>query len=249
MAQPVVRFTEVLRKVNDKDTSNESLSESLGSIQSDFAEVRLLESRIVSLYMAVRFSTNAYYGANYKSALAYLLEVEKMFAGMEQQYALGVVYNNKAEILRSIGKSKTTEKEGKTYYAESLSTFEMAVENARTILQKTKDLLPQYQKSRSSILVKVGIEDSEPPPHSDVLANIESALEKVDEDIKTYSNVLSNRMINMSNVYRDMEANEDALNVLRDAENIAVQHDDQVCIARVSTAPIFSFLRTDSLFH
>ena len=234
VAQPLSRFTEVLRKVNNNDTTNESVDDVLGSIQSDFSQVRVLESRIVSLYMAMRFSTNAYYSSDYNKALAYLLEVEKMFVGMDQQYALGVVYNNKAEILRNLGKKQNGENLGKAYYTESLSTFEMAVDNARMILRKTKDLVPRYQKTRDQTLEKVGVEASQCPPHCNVLDAIESDLAKAHEDIRTYSGVLSNGMINMSNIHRDMEANEEALNVLKDAEKVALQEDDQVCIARVS---------------
>lgn len=200
--------------MNSNDLSNARLDDILGSMQSEFNQVRVLESRIVSLYMAVRLSTGAYYSNDYKVALAYLSEVEKMFDGMNQQHALGVVYNNKAEVLRSIANSAKGDKKEK--FAESLTVFAMAIDNARAILHKTRALLKDE---------KVG----------EVL-ELQERIDEVHRRITSYKAVLSNRLINLSNVYRDTEDYEAALQAASEADEVAQSEDDIIGIIRVSSA-------------
>lgn len=54
-----------------------------------------MQSKIHNLFLAVKFSTEAYFKSDFKVALECLKEVEEMFDLIGQKRALGVIYNNK----------------------------------------------------------------------------------------------------------------------------------------------------------
>merc|ERR1711871_1564804 len=120
---PVGEMNRVLAKINASELYETGVSIS----KSDFREVNRLQSRILSLYLAIRFSTNAYYDGDNTKALMYLDQVESMFKGMNQNHALGVVFNNKGNILKA---SKQL--------PESVVAYEKAITVARCLLEKSQ---------------------------------------------------------------------------------------------------------------
>ena len=99
---PVEGFNKVLDDITHDQMSDVNLDMSA----SEFKQINKLQSRILSLFLAVKFSTNAYYQNDFTKALSYLNEVEDMFQNMKQIAAVGVVLNNKGEILRSHAKKQ-----------------------------------------------------------------------------------------------------------------------------------------------
>jgi len=94
---PVIVFTKVLSDIADMKMGNEEMG---GSSSNDFDEVDDLRGKISNLFMAIKFSTDAYYKSDYDAALSFLQQVEDMFVVIDQKRALGVVYNNRGNILR-----------------------------------------------------------------------------------------------------------------------------------------------------
>ena len=90
-------MNEVISSINTSDLQNSTIS----TEDSQFFEINRLQSRILSLYAAIRFSTNAYYDGDHGRALKYLDKVEDMFNNLRQNHALGVIYNNKAGIFKA----------------------------------------------------------------------------------------------------------------------------------------------------
>lgn len=107
IVQPILVFTKVL-----EDTRAHNMGDNMGDIVDpnsapsvdDIAEVSSLRNKINNLFLAIKFATDAYHQKNYAVALSFLQEVQDMFTVIDQQRALGVIYNNRGNILRkSVG--------------------------------------------------------------------------------------------------------------------------------------------------
>lgn len=101
----------------------------------DFHEINHLQGKIHNLFLAVKFSTSAYHSNDFETALAYLMEVEEMFVKINQQRALGVIYNNRGNILRRQCESLG----GEPDYSEALASFVLAVGNMRTYVKSATE--------------------------------------------------------------------------------------------------------------
>lgn len=208
ISNPVESFNQVIQDINDKnfdDEDNETMDET------EFSQINRLQSKILSLYLAVKFSTNAYYKSNFRDALKYLDEVEKLFADMHQMHALGVVHNNKGEILRAGVKEITgtdTPRRVAALYEESLKSFRLSVANARFLLRSAEEKLD---------------EDTD-----DMAEKRAAAAERI-----AYAKRLGDRLSNMAICFKSAKRYEEALETLEESSQVLSSADDVNGIVRV----------------
>jgi len=119
ISKPLYALNKIL-----EDIANQRLDKILLSDTITYDEVDQLQSKVKNLFLAVKFSTDAYTEGDYRIALQYLVEVEEMFTRINQRRALGVLLNNRGNILRRYV-------EDKKLACDSLSG---AVENMRIFL-------------------------------------------------------------------------------------------------------------------
>lgn len=127
ITEPVIMFTEILsniaaHRLGDHEDSGDSVTGGVGggATTGELTEIHSLRNKISDLFLAVKFSTDAYYKSDYQSALVFLQQVEDMFKMMGQRRALGVIYNNRGNILRKHGGEQDK-------FAAALGYLEMAV--------------------------------------------------------------------------------------------------------------------------
>lgn len=200
---PVSEMNNVLAKIN----ASEMEASGVAMTSSDFVQVNRLQSRILSLYLAIRFSTNAYYDGDHRSALMYLDQVEQMFKGIRQNHALGVVFNNKGSILKASNRLD-----------DSVWAYGKAIEIARVLL--TKSQTKAEQARRNSAI------------HPDS-AKIQDDLRKWNTRLERYSVTLANRLSNVSVTHKEKREFESSLEVLGEAEALVMEHDNFMTMLRV----------------
>lgn len=200
---PVEEMNNVLAKINASEMGESGVS----IARSDFIEVNRLQSRILSLYLAIRFSTNAYYDGDNAKALMYLNRVETMFKGINQNHALGVVFNNKGSILKA---SKS--------FSESVLAYEKAISIARNLLDKSQTRLKHAQERAATN-----------PDSTRILNTIEESRSKLER----YAITLANRLSNLSVTHKEMSHFDQSLQILQEAEGLVVENDNFMALLRV----------------
>jgi tetratricopeptide (TPR) repeat protein len=205
---PVNHFNKVIQDINDKnfDDADDAIEE-----ESEFSQINHLQSKILSLYLAVKFSTNAYYKNKFEDALKYLTEVEKMFADMKQLHALGVVFNNKGEIMRAGVKEITgddTPRRVAQLYDNALKSFRLAVANARFLLRTAEEELNRDDGDQESMRL--------------------AALDRI-----AYAKRLGDRLSNMAICCKSAKRYEESLEFLRESADVLSSADDMNGLVRV----------------
>lgn len=117
----------------------------------DFDEVTELRSKISNLFLAIKFSTDAYYKHDYEAALQFLTEVEEMFTIIDQKRALGVIYNNRGNILRKRKTKAAAESGSPSSYDDALAYLQQAVENIKTYVVKAQNDLADATKDEHNV--------------------------------------------------------------------------------------------------
>jgi tetratricopeptide (TPR) repeat protein len=186
----------------------------------NFAEIDALQGKIHNLFLAVKFSNQAFYSDDYIVALAYLDQVEEMFAIIDQKRALGVVYNNRGNILRR--------KNGNTdHFEEALATLRTAIDNARNCLAVAAEALAEVEKAKEKAAV-----EGQPSAQGDIelaassrrtvipqgsLASASATPQLVHD---TLVKVLAGRLMNYGDCLREAKREVDALVALDEAEQL-----------------------------
>jgi len=120
ITEPVILFTKILSDIATHNMEDNTDGGGGGATAGELTEIHSLRNKISDLILAVKFSTDAYYKSDYESALDFLQHVEDMFTLMGQRRALGVIYNNRGNILRKhVG--------DRDNFATALSYLEMGV--------------------------------------------------------------------------------------------------------------------------
>jgi len=177
------------------------------------------------MFLSVKFSTRAYYRQDYESALEYLVEAEKVFAEMNQQHALGIVYNNRGNILR---RKHAPFKE----FTSSIRQLQKAVDIARTM----------YDDSHKDYCKKAGgnFDAMKANAHARLLAsrllNLGDCLRESSETTKALGIIRESYGLfsriqhthgrlaslgNMGLIYQEMQRYEDAKEVFEEAIDLA----------------------------
>lgn len=122
---PVISLSQSLQSIVEENVVGE-----VNNLQ--FDEVNKLQRKVHKLFLAVKFThDSSYYISNIKGALESLEEVENMFECMGQKEALGVIYNNKGNMLRR--------QEGRSDRLEAaLASFRRALDNIVEIIDAFK---------------------------------------------------------------------------------------------------------------
>ncbi len=168
---PVNVMTKILTDIAANKMEGDDLEG--GAYASDTAEVDGLRVKINNLFLAIKFSTDAYYSNDYAAALIFLQRVEDMFQQIEQRRALGVVHNNRGNILRRHTGPKDE-------YRESLSCLEQAISNIRLYCQQAAtDLAVATQ------------------------ANDADAVEALTESLQFFEKILASRLSNCGDCMRE----------------------------------------------
>ncbi len=156
ISAPVEGFNQVLDNITHDQMDDINLDMSA----SEFKQINKLQSRILSLFLAVKFSTNAYYQNDFSKALHYLNEVEHMFQTMKQKAAVGVVLNNKGEILRSYAKTQKS-KGGKEKFHDALEASLAAVDNAKQQAAENDNKILVLDQKRARQGIREGTPEGE----------------------------------------------------------------------------------------
>ena len=130
ITQPVEVFNKILNDVAEQNEGNISLE----TQDHEYDDINSLHHKINNLFLAVKFSTESYFKGNYNEAITCLQEVEDMFRVIDQKRALGVVYNNKGNILRRA--------EGKgDGFTSALTSLKASVDNISEFVKSTESKL------------------------------------------------------------------------------------------------------------
>jgi len=217
IADPVAKFSDVIRSINKNNIQGDVKLE----LHSDFKQINKLQSKILSLFLAVKFSTGAYHEQKFEAARKYLEAVEQMFADQKQLHALGVVFNNKAEILRAAACKVKELKAGETFsdsmevlYKDSIHSFRLAVANARFLFRAATARLEE------------AINDPKGDNNTEVAA--------AQKEQMVYMKRLGDRLSNMAVGLKSAGQVEEALEVTREAFEILMACDDIIGIIRVT---------------
>lgn len=226
IAGPVQNFNSVLSQINENHM--EAINVDLSA--NEFAQINKLQSRILSLFLAVKFSTNAYYNQKFETALSYLEEVEHMFTSMKQKAAVGVVYNNKGEILRGHAnkvKGESKVRRGDKYYSnytDAFAAIDMALENANSQILLTEKKLEVLNKKRDQKKIQPGTLEDRP------YLQLEQTLR---HRILTLISTLASRQSNKAICLKDAGDTEDALDMAQNAFSNYEKADDLLGMIKV----------------
>jgi len=217
ISDPVTSFSDVINNINDGNMKDDASLD----MESDFKQINKLQSKILSLFLAVKFSTGAYHDQKFEVARKYLDVVEKMFADQKQLHALGVVFNNKAEILRSAATQVKSLKNGAisphsmdALYKDSIHSFRLAVANARFLLRTASTKLDE------------AINDPKGDNNTEIAA--------AQKEKMVYMKRLGDRLGNMSVCLKSAGQVEEALEVTKEAIEILMACDDITGLIRVT---------------
>lgn len=226
IAGPVKNFNSIMTDINNDhmDAINVDLA------ANEFSQINKLQSRILSLYLAVRFSTNAYYKEDFQEALKYLEEIENMFNSMKQKAAVGVVYNNKGEILRSHAnqaRGKAEVRQGDANYQNYLEAFraiDLALANVNAQLIQNENKIASLNKKREKKHIQPGTPQDQP------YREVEGRLQR--RALKLLS-TLGSRQSNKSLALKDAGDHEEALTMAQEAYNNYEKSDDLLGMIKV----------------
>lgn len=127
ITEPVEVFNKILHDIAEQ--KDEGLPSEV--ISHEYRDINNLRHKIGNLFLAVKFSTESYFKGDFQDAIACLNEVEEMFRIIDQKRALGVVYNNKGNILRRA--------EGKQDgFASALKALKASVDNISEYIDSTE---------------------------------------------------------------------------------------------------------------
>jgi len=148
--------------------------------------------------MAVKFSTDAYYKNDYEKALKFLTEVEEMFTVIDQQRALGVIFNNRGNILRK-------HKGEQDKFASSLEYLERAVKNIQVYADKARSdlVLARDPKSGNQL-------------HAHMVA----------DSVVVFEKILASRLANLGDCFRAAGMYEQGKEALAQSLKLFSQHED-----------------------
>ncbi|CAM9092924.1 unnamed protein product, partial [Ectocarpus fasciculatus] len=197
IAEPVEIFNKVLSDIAGNNLTDTDHGET--TLTSDYREINALHGKIKNLFMAVKFSTEAYFSQDYVTALAYLDEVESMFEAIQQKRALGVINNNRGNILRN-------HTEDVHHFKHALEALQAAVENIRLFVAHGEEAL-------ANIRDKNGAE-------AEALAE-DAALQLIQ-----LKSVLANRLSNYGDCLRAAGKFEEALEALTESHEMFASVDD-----------------------
>jgi tetratricopeptide (TPR) repeat protein len=224
IAGPVEEFNGILAGINNHQMEAINVDLSVN----EFAQISKLQSRILSLYLAVRFSTNSYYNQDFNQALQYLEEVENMFKDMHQKAAIGVVLNNKGEILRGDANKNKTHRDkevSRDAYSGAARVIQQAIGNAESQLVLNEKKIEAVDERRKKKGIEPGsIQDR---PYSDV----ERPLRR--RALKLLS-TLASRQNNLCVCLKDAGRPEDALEAAAQAYTNYERADDLLGMIRVA---------------
>lgn len=215
---PVEGFNRILDEINHDQMEEANVDMSA----SEFKQINKLQSRILSLFLAVKFSTNAYYQNDFKKALQYLNEVEDMFMSMKQQAAVGVVLNNKGEILRShantsVGNDKAKAKGNYNAYKDALFASKAAVDNAKQQSAHNDNKIALLEQKRARKGIQAGT------PQGEEYQKIENKLRR--KQLALCSTIAS-RLNNYAVCLKDAGQLEEALEIAQDSFSHYERADD-----------------------
>jgi len=163
----------------------------------DFEEVSQLRNKMSNLILAVKFSTDAYYKNNYGVALQFLQQVEDMFAAIDQKRALGVVYNNRGNILRkSVGEGDKFE--------SALSSLQAAVTLIQEFVSSANDKLAAAKASGGDV----------------------DAQQRLRVNIAMFEKILASRLSNYGDCLRQAERFVEAESALGEAHRLFEKLED-----------------------
>jgi hypothetical protein len=193
IAEPVQIFNKILADITDNNFDSGSEN---GKVASNYREINSLHGKIKNLFMAVKFSTEAYNNQDYAVALKYLDEVETMFDSIQQQRALGIIYNNRGNILRNF--LKTTGN-----FGEALEALRMAVANMRSFVAMANAQLATAREQNDTV-----------------------AEEAAATALNRLGGVLANRLSNYGDCLREARRFEDSLEALDESYDLFAAGDD-----------------------
>lgn len=226
IAGPVENFNDVLSGINNNHM--EAINVDLSA--NEFAQINKLQSRILSLYLAVKFSTNAYYNEDFKEARNYLDEVEHMFQSMKQKAAVGVVFNNKGEILRMHAnkvKGRNEVRRGDANYnnyQEALVAIDRALENAKAQILLAEKKIDALNKKRQAKGIQAGTMEDRP------YLKLEQSLRN---KVMKLMSTLASRQSNKSICLKDAGETEEALDLAQQSFNNYEKADDLIGMIKV----------------
>jgi tetratricopeptide (TPR) repeat protein/uncharacterized protein YegL len=151
----------------------------------EYGDIINLQHKINNLFLAVKFSTESYFKGDYNEAIECLQEVEEMFRVIDQKRALGVVYNNKGNILRR-AKGKD---DG---FISALKSLKASVDNIAEFVKITESKLDATTST----------------------ADNEEMRDKQSEFLTLFRGILASRLSNYGDCLREAGRHEDALEVL-----------------------------------
>mmetsp|Transcript_34646 Transcript_34646/g.64679 ORF Transcript_34646/g.64679 Transcript_34646/m.64679 type:complete len:549 (+) Transcript_34646:78-1724(+) len=127
---PVEVFNKILHDIAEENDG----SHDVDPCHYEYRDIVNLQHKISNLFLAVKFSTESYFKGNFDEAIACLEEVEEMFRIIDQKRALGVVYNNKGNILRrAVGEQDE--------FASALHALKASVDNISEYVKTTEEKL------------------------------------------------------------------------------------------------------------
>ena len=181
ITQPVDVFNRILHDMaeqNEDDTGIEL------RMNHDYDDINNLQNKIHNLFLAVKFSTDSYFRGDYIQAVAILNEVEEMFKLINQKRALGVVYNNKGNILRRADGDSVG-------YAPALLCLKASVDNITEFIDKTEKELNTVDNSKDDLKVS-----------------------ELSEFLSLFQGILASRLANYGDCLREAGHHEEALEAL-----------------------------------
>ena len=196
---PVEVFNRILHDIAEQNDDDSGLN---NAFHHEYQDINNLQNKIHNLFLAVKFSTDSYFKGDYQQAIACLEEVEDMFFQINQKRALGVLYNNKGNILRrSEGK--------KDSYASALKSLNQSVENISEFVQNTELELNAAEDMKQ-------MADS----------NNEAKKKELVEFLTLFRGTLASRLSNYGDCLREAGKYEQALEVLTRSYDINCSADN-----------------------
>mmetsp|Transcript_26969 Transcript_26969/g.45484 ORF Transcript_26969/g.45484 Transcript_26969/m.45484 type:complete len:649 (+) Transcript_26969:515-2461(+) len=227
---PVLILTKIMRDVKQhhrREEHNEELQKQGGgdvrlliqhdhdaitSFNSEISDINVLHAGMQNLFFAVQFANEAYYEEDYDIALEHLREVEIMFAKIGQLRALGIIYNNRGNILRRYH-SSTRES-----FTHAIKALELAVQNARTLIENLEEAESTSSKQfrmgmaiAKSFRSKISEQDRK---------DEQEAQKRKQEQRKRFALLLATRLSNLGDCLREAGHCTHALQCLRESNAI-----------------------------
>lgn len=210
-------LNKIIIDVMDKDKND--LSDSLRQTIK-IEEIDNLATSIYNLFFAVKFSTDAYNEMEYDKAIKFLDETENMFEKINQQRALGVIYNNKGTILRRMNEDKL---EALTLLAASVKNiiYFLEKERLREVEIESERKVEIYEISFANRLVNFADCLREANKYEDAIAVFDEAysIYSKQDDVAGITRVIGNRGF----LYQAMGDDEKALEEFLQAQEITSQ--------------------------